>query len=369
MEKKALLLLFCLVCSISSVTYHSTSLYPPLPSSRGIDILVPFANSNDLAACLVTDHHTYEATFLVYNLSSSIAPTYNHVIYNYTLPNNSYIDYLDGLNSFGQEYFAGFFEIDGQKQIQIFNYTGIQNPVFKIDDVWQRVIIQGQANVKCSSCLLYGTMNYDGSWNFIQYDWMKQKQLFKITTDESLDDVYMLDTEMVGGQQTVVYSAQKFVSPFVVFSFVMVSSDGTEIWRKETSQENMVIQAQQYYGDYMLVVSLNQQVQLINRSTGEAYDELNTGFSSDLRCTGMYPHVACTDYSVVKIWDWDPLKGTVATLVGSVSETESMLSLIFICFKEFTTLDIITSDSNLYTLLAITSALSISEQLKKRNLN
>ena len=114
----------------------------------------------------------------------------------------------------------------------------------------------------------------------------------------------------------------------------------------------------------MLVVSLNQQVQLINRSTGEAYDELNTGFSSDLRCTGMYPHVACTDYSVVKIWDWDPLKGTVATLVGSVSETESMLSLIFICFKEFTTLDIITSDSNLYTLLAITSALSISEQLK-----
>ena len=119
----------------------------------------------------------------------------------------------------------------------------------------------------------------------------------------------------------------------------------------------------------MLVVSLNQQVQLINRSTGEAYDELNTGFSSDLRCTGMYPHVACTDYSVVKIWDWDPLKGTVATLVGSVSETESMLSLIFICFKEFTTLDIITSDSNLYTLLAITSALSISEQLKKRNLN
>ena len=43
----------------------------------------------------------------------------------------------------------------------------------------------------------------------------------------------------------------------------------------------------------------------------------------------MYPYVACTDYSVVKIWNWDPLKGTVATLAGSVTETESLNFFLF----------------------------------------
>ena len=61
----------------------------------------------------------------------------------------------------------------------------------------------------------------------------------------------------------------------------------------------------------------------MDRNTGNYYDELNTGFSSDIRCAGMYPYVACTDYGVVKIWNWDPIKGTVATLVASVVEVES----------------------------------------------
>ena len=62
-------------------------------------------------------------------------------------------------------------------------------------------------------------------------------------------------------------------------------------------------------------------MQLISRTSGDPFDELNTGFSTDIRCAGMYPYVACTDYSMVKVWKWDPLLGTVASLYTTVTET------------------------------------------------
>ena len=111
--KMSKIILF-IVCSLplifTAVPTNSTALYPPLSSTRGIDLLVPFPNSKDLSACLETEHAPFISTFLVYNMSSAIAASTNHTIYSYTLPNGTYLDRLTGLNSYGNEYFAGVFE-------------------------------------------------------------------------------------------------------------------------------------------------------------------------------------------------------------------------------------------------------------------